>query len=157
MKGMQWKVLKQVPLAEVQSRIKEHEERHGSLSRLHEMFTKGRMPPGLFDDYVEWTSMSHAVHAYQEGEDFEYLAEMDMNLSPRDYSRLTAKRLMLLDHLIEGPASSINELAALVERDVKNVYNDLRTLESLGLVRLVKMGRRLVPELLVYEITILLG
>lgn len=154
---MQWKVLKQVPLAEVQSRLMEYEERHGSLSRLHEMFTKGRMPPGMFDDYVEWTNMSHAVRAYLEGEDFEYLADVDLNLSPADYSRITPKRLMLLDHLIEGHAASINELAAAVDRDVKNVYTDLMILESLGLVRLVKMGRRLVPELLVYEITILLG
>lgn len=154
---MQWKVLKSVPLAEVQSHLREYEERHGSLSRLNEMFTKGRMPPGMFDDYVEWTNMSHAVRAYLEGEDFEYLADVDLNLSPADYSRLTPKRLMLLDHLIEGHAASINELAAAVNRDVKNVYTDLRTLESLGLVRLVKMGRRLVPELLVYEITILLG
>ena len=154
---MQWKVLKSVPLAEVQSRLRDYEERHGSLSLLHEEFTKGRMPPGMFDDYVEWTSMNHAVRAYQEGEDFEYLADVDLNLSPENYAKLTPKRLMLLDHLIEGHAASINELAAAVERDVKNVYNDLRTLESLGLVSLVKMGRRLVPELLVYEITILLG
>jgi len=154
---VQWKVLKSVPLAEVQSRLRDYEDRHGSLSLLHEEFTKGRMPPGMFDDYVEWTSMSHAVRAYQEGEDFEYLADVDLNLSPEDYAKLTPKRLMLLDHLIEAHASSINELAAMVNRDVKNVYNDLRTLESLGLISLVKMGRSLVPELLVYEITILLG
>ncbi|MCK4437628.1 hypothetical protein KAV47_01025 [Candidatus Bathyarchaeota archaeon] len=80
------------------------------LSRLHEEFTKGRMPPGMFDDYVEWTSMSHAIRAYQEGEDFEYLADVDLNLSPEDYAKLTPKRLMLLDHLIESHASSINEL-----------------------------------------------
>ncbi len=154
---MQWKALKTVPLAEVQSRLRDYEERYGSLSLLHEEFTKGRMPPGMFDDYVEWTSMNHAVRAYQEGEDFEYLADVDLNLSPEDYAKLTPKRLMLLDHLIEGHASSINEFAAAVDRDVKNVYNDLRTLESMGLISLVRMGRSLVPELLVYEITILLG
>jgi len=154
---VQWKALKTVPLAEVQSRLRDYEERYGSLSLLHEEFTKGRMPPGMFDDYVEWTSMDHAVRAYQEGEDFEYLADVDLNLSPEDYAKLTPKRLMLLDHLIEGHASSINEFAAAVDRDVKNVYNDLRTLESMGLISLVRMGRSLVPELLVYEITILLG
>ena len=146
-----------MPFAEVQGRLREYEERHGSLSRLHEMFTKGRMPPGLFDDYVEWTSMSHAVRAYQEGEDFEYLAEVDLNLSPEDYARLTAKRLMLLDHLIEGHASSINELAETVGRDVKNVYNDLKILEELGFIALNKEGRSIAPELIVHEINILLG
>jgi predicted transcriptional regulator len=52
-------------------------------------------------------------------------------------------------------ADSINELATKAERDVKNIYNDLKTLESLGFVRLVKEGRRLVPDLLVKEITFL--
>jgi predicted transcriptional regulator len=154
---VQWKVLKSVPLTEVQNRLRDYEDRHGSLSLLHDEFTKGRMPPGMFDDYVEWTSMNHAIRAYQEGEDFEYLAEEDLKLSIEDYAKLTPKRLMLLDHLIEGHTASINELASTVNRDVKNVYNDLKTLESLGLINLVKMGRRLVPEPLVYEITILLG
>jgi predicted transcriptional regulator len=40
---------------------------------------------------------------------------------------------------------------------VKNVYNDLRILERLGFIRLVREGKSLVPELLVQEVTILLG
>lgn len=154
---MQWKALKSVPLSEVQSRLAEYQETYGSLSLLHDEFSKGRMPPGKFQDYVEWTSMDHAVRAYQEGEDFEYLAEVDLDLKPENYSKLTPRRLELLDHLIEGYADSINDLASAVGRDVKNVHSDLRVLESLGLVSLVPEGRSLVPELLVYEITILLG
>ncbi|MBN2334701.1 hypothetical protein JXL21_04015 [Candidatus Bathyarchaeota archaeon] len=149
--------MKSVPLTEVQMRLRSYEERYGSLSMLHEEFTKGRMPPGKFEDYVEWTSMDHAVRAYQEGEDFEYLAEEDLDLSPEDYSKLTPKRLELLDHLIEGYADSINSLASAVDRDVKNVHSDLKVLERLGLISLIREGRSLVPELLVYEITILLS
>jgi predicted transcriptional regulator len=40
---------------------------------------------------------------------------------------------------------------------VKNVYSDLKALEHLGFLRLVEEGRSLVPELLVQEVTILLG
>ena len=154
---MNWRVLKQVPLAEVQRRLTEYEQKHGSLSLLHDQFTKGRMPPGLFQDYVEWTSMDHSLRAYNEGEDFEYLAEIDMDLTPRQYKKITPKRLELLEHLSGDRAGSINELAKLVGRDVKNVYNDLRLLESLGFVQLEREGRRLVPERLVHEITVLLG
>jgi predicted transcriptional regulator len=52
-------------------------------------------------------------------------------------------------------ANSINELASRIGRDVKNVYNDLKILESLGLIELVKNGRRMIPDLLVKEITFL--
>lgn len=154
---MQWRVLKQVPLQEVQERLVELENTYGSLSFLHAEFSKGRMPPGMFDDYIEWTNMNHALRAYQEGEDFEYLAEQDIDLKPEQYSKITAKRLELLNTIVEMPTNSINELAQNSERDVKNVYNDLLVLEKLGLVRLIKEGRNMRPESLVQEITILLG
>jgi predicted transcriptional regulator len=154
---MQWRVLKQVPLQEVQERLVELENTYGSLSFLHAEFSKGRMPPGMFDDYIEWTNMNHAIRAYQEGEDFEYLAEQDIDLSLEEYSKITTKRLELLNNIVEMPANSINQLAQNSGRDVKNVYNDLQVLEKLGLVRLIKEGRNVRPESLVQEITILLG
>jgi predicted transcriptional regulator len=40
---------------------------------------------------------------------------------------------------------------------VKNIYNDLKILERLGFISLRREDRRLVPELIVYEINILLG
>jgi predicted transcriptional regulator len=154
---MQWRVLKQVPLQEVQERLVELENNYGSLSFLHAEFSKGRMPPGMFDDYIEWTNMNHALRAYQEGEDFEYLAEQDIDLKPEEYSKITTKRLELLNTIVEMPTNSINELAQYSERDVKNVYNDLQILKKLGLVRLIKEGRNMRPESLVQEIMILLG
>ena len=154
---MEWRVVKSIPLREVQTRIAIFNEKYGSLSLLHEEFTKGRMPPGVFDEYIEWTNMDHAVRAYQEGEDFEYLAEEDMSLDSKQYEKLTPRRLELLDFLGMGQYSSINELADQIGRDVKNVYNDLKTLEELGFVSLVKEGRSTTPELIVHEINILLG
>jgi predicted transcriptional regulator len=154
---MNWRVVKNVPQNQVQTRIEILREKHGSLSHLHEEFAKGRMPPGTFDDYIEWTNMDHALRAYQEGEDFEYLAEEDLNLSEREYTMITTRRLELLDYLGAEPVSSINDLAEKLERNVKNVYNDLKALEQLGFISLRKEGRSLVPEQIVYEITIQLG
>ena len=62
----------------------------------------------------------------------------------------------LLDKLSRYQANSINDLASKIGRDVKNVYNDLKVLEGLGFVRLVREGKNLIPELLVHEVTILL-
>lgn len=154
---MDWKVVKSIPLLQVQIRVGILTEKYGSLSLIHEEFAKGRMPPGVFDEYIEWTSMDHALRAYQEGEDFEYLAEEDMSLDSKQYEKLTPRRLELLDHLAKGLYRSINELAQVVGRDVKNVYTDLKILEELGFVALTPEGRRLAPELIVYEINILLG
>ena len=149
--------MKSIPMQQVQTRISIMQEKYGSLSHLHEEFTKGRMPPGTFDDYIEWTNMEHALRAYQEGEDFEYLAEEDLILDEEEYILLTPRRLELLDFLGAEPVSSINDLAEKLERDVKNVYKDLKTLEGLGFVSLRREGRSMIPEQIVYEINILLG
>jgi predicted transcriptional regulator len=154
---MEWKVVKSIPLSEVQTRTSIFNEKYGSLSLLHEEFTKGRMPPGVFDEYIEWTNMDHALRAYQEGEDFEYLADEDLPLDSKQYEKLTPRRLEMLDFLGMGQYSSINELAERIGRDVKNVHNDLQILHELGFVNLTKEGRSLVPELSVYEINIILG
>ena len=154
---MEWRVVKSISLQEVQTRTSILMEKYGSLSQLHEEFAKGRMPPGTFDDYIEWTNMNHALRAYQEGEDFEYLAEEDLILEEAEYTLITQRRLELLDFLGAESVSSINELAEKLGRDVKNVYNDLKILERLGFVYLRKEGRSLVPEPIVYEINILLG
>ena len=154
---MNWKVVKSIPLMQVQERVEILTEKYGSLSLMHEEFAKGRGPPGVFDEYIEWTSMDHALRAYQEGEDFEYLADEEMPLGSKQYEKLTPRRLELLDHLGKGLYRSINALAEVVGRDVKNVYNDLKTLEELGFISLTREGRRLVPELLVHEINIQFG
>jgi predicted transcriptional regulator len=64
--------------------------------------------------------------------------------------------LDLLDQLSRVRSESINDLASKIGRNVKNVYMDLKKLESLGLIRLVKEGRSMIPELLVHEVTLLL-
>jgi predicted transcriptional regulator len=132
-------------------------EKYGSLSHLHEEYTKGRIPPGVFNEYIEWTNMDHALRAYQEGEDFEYLAEEDLYLKEEEYKLLSAKRLELIDFLGAEPVLSINDLAEKLNRNVKNVHSDLKILERLGFIALRREGRSLVPEQIVYEINILLG
>ncbi len=88
------------------------------------------MPRERFSDYVEWSSMIHALRAAGEGEDFDYYAEEDLDLTPEEFDSLTSKRIELLDYLADEHVSSINSLAERVNRDVKNVYGDLRALEA---------------------------
>jgi predicted transcriptional regulator len=147
-----------MPLNEVRERVAAYVAKYrNQYQELSREFESGKMPRDRLDDYIEWSSMIHALRAAGEGEDFDYYAEEDLNLTPEEFDSLTSKRIELLDYLADEHASSINELADKVGRDVKNVYNDLRILEGLGFIRLIKEGKSLVPELLVQEVTILLG
>jgi len=154
---MQLKVMRTIPLEEVTQRVTEIERRYTEgMDDIPEKFNRGLVDRDAFEDYVEWMGMVQALGAWREGEDFEYLTEDIMELEWEEFSKLTPRRLDLLDQLSRVRSESINDLAAKIGRDVKNVYMDLKKLESLGLIRLVKEGRSMVPELLVHEVTLLL-
>jgi predicted transcriptional regulator len=140
----------------VQSRIKKLEDNYGgSLEEIPELFANGGIDRKAFEDYVEWAGMEHSLRAYGEGEDFDYFTEDVVEISYDELARLTPKRIALMDQLSSFRAESINDLARRIGRDVKNVYNDLKILEDLKFVRLNREGRRLIPDLLVKEITFL--
>lgn len=154
---MQLRIVKRIPLGEVRRRVAMLEEKYGgSLDEVPDPFAGGGMGKEAFEDYVEWLGMEHALRAYGEGEDFDYITEDVLELGREEVSKLTPRRMELLDRLSRHRVNSINDLASKIGRDVKNVYNDLKALEGLGFVRLVREGRNSVPELLVHEVTILL-
>jgi len=147
--------VRRVPMNEVTERLTRLEDKYSDkFQELHEEFIQGRMDRERFNDYVEWSSMIHALRAYSEGEDYDYYTEEDTPLGVEDLRGLTSSRIELLDRLAVSRASSINELADILDRDVKNVYNDVKFLERIGFIRLSKEGRGLVPELLVQQLTI---
>ncbi|MCW3979699.1 MAG: hypothetical protein NWF12_08135 [Candidatus Bathyarchaeota archaeon] len=154
---MQLRIMRRVPLPEVSRRVSELEDKYGGkIEEIPDTITGGRVEREAFEDYVEWLGMAHALRAYVEGEDFDYYTDEVIELGREEASKLTPRRMELLDQLSRRRVDSINDLASKIGRDVKNVYNDLKALEGLGFVRLVKEGRRTVPELLVQEVTILL-
>jgi len=154
---MQLKVMRAIPLEEVIQRVTVIEQRYTeSMDDIPEKFNRGLVGRDVFEDYVEWMGMVHALRAWREGEDFDYLTEDVMELEWEEFSKLTPRRLDLLDQLSRVRSESINDLAAKIGRNVKNVYTDLKKLEGLGLIRLVKEGRSMIPELLVHEVTLLL-
>jgi len=154
---MQLRVVKRIPFHEVNRRVSEIEEKHGgNLEEIPSLFKNGLVGYESFEDYVEWIGMNHALRAYLEGEDFDYYREVILELGRKELSKLTPRRIELLDQLSRFRADSINDLASKIGRDVKNVYNDLKLLQELGFVALVKEGRSLIPQLLVQEVTILL-
>ena len=71
--------------------------------------------------------------------------------------QLTEKRLMLLKAIMENEPCSIRELAEEINRDIKNVFNDLKVLHELELVDFVNEGRRKRPIVKKKTIIIKLG
>jgi len=153
---MQLRVLRRIPLTEVTHRVEQYEKRFGAtLDEVSNLFAESGLTHEDFDDYVQWMAMEHALGAYVEGEAFDYLTEDILDLERHDLSKLTPRRLELLDQMSRHNVDSINKLASSIRRDVKNVYNDLKALESLGLIALIREGHRMIPDLLVKEITFL--
>jgi len=154
---MRLRLQKRKTLFEVYERVRVLEEQYsGLIEDIPDNFAEGRMGQKEFEDYAEWLGMFHALRAYGEGEDFDYYAEEIIELDWEKTRQLSPRRMQLLNFLSESNVDSINKLSKAIGRDVKNIYNDLKILERLGFLRLVKEGRRLSPELLVHEITILL-
>jgi len=58
---------------------------------------------------------------------------------------LTPKRLELLHIIKTKKPSSINELARMAKRDVKNVADDVKYLEQIGLIEKEETDRRIKP------------
>lgn len=153
---MRVRVLRRLTMEEVRHRIKELERKYdGVPSEPRDRTAEGWIE--RLEDYLEWSGMINAIRAYDEEGESEYHVEETWELPADELSKLTPKRLELLDSLSRMRVNSISELAERLRRDVKNVYLDLKTLESLGLITLKRRGRSLVPELRVEEMTLLLG
>ena len=61
------------------------------------------------------------------------------------YRYCTPKRLQLLQELHKVGCTSINALAKHLHRHYKNVFRDVKTLESAGLVEKMESGKYCVP------------
>lgn len=60
---------------------------------------------------------------------------------------LTPKRLELLHVIKTLKPSSINELARMAKRDVKNVADDVKYLEQIGLIETKESGKKTAPHI----------
>ncbi len=70
------------------------------------------------------------------------------------FAFLTPRRMDLLDHLKMREVKSITELARALKRNYKNVYDDLKALEEMGMVVLTRRKNKKIPRLNVTEIKV---
>jgi DNA-binding transcriptional ArsR family regulator len=145
-------------LEEVQKRIKDYEKEYAlTFDEFEELFLQKKVNRRLIGVYTAWAGLIHAYRGYVEGGELDYVVEEIRDLKPKEAALLTPKRLELLYSLASLRIESINDLAQKTRRNVKNVYQDLRALKSLGFVTFKKKGKRnIIPETLVEEITLLI-
>jgi len=155
---MMVRISRQLTLDEVQARIQSYERQHGvTFDEFEELFLQKKIDRRFMGVYSEWAGLVHAYRGYVEGGELDYVVEEMRDLKPKEAALLTHKRLELLYSLASLRVESINDLAQKTRRNVKNVYQDLRALKSLGFVTFKKKGKRnIVPETLVEEITLLI-
>jgi len=158
MVSMLIRIVRRLTLDEVKSKIKRFEKEHDmTFDEFEELFLSKKLDRRMVGTYFEWASLVHAYRGYVEGGELDYVIEELRDLSPGEAALLTYKRIELLCSLASLRAESINKLAQKTRRNVKNVYQDLKVLQSLGFVSLRKRGRRnIIPETLVEEITLLI-
>ena len=152
------RVVRQITLDEVETRIRNYEKEYGmTFDEFEELFLTKKLSREIIRVYSEWAGLVHAYRGYVEGGELDYATEEMRDLKPKETELLTPKRLELLYSLASLRPESINDLAQKTRRNVKNVYQDLKALKTLGFVTFKKRGKRnIVPETLVEEITLLI-
>jgi len=157
-KAMLVKIVRRLTLEEVRDQIKGYERQRGmTFDEFEELFLKKKVSREAASSYFDWAGLVHAYRGYEEGGELDYVVEELRELKPDEMAVLTAKRLELLYNLASLRTESMNDLAQKTRRNIKNVYEDLQALKSLGFVTFKKRGKRnIIPETLVEEITLLI-
>jgi len=103
--------------------------------------------PCLLDDFFYWQALNSGAEVY------ERVSTYDFSI----LSNLTEKRLEIMDYLSKtkgGSVGSIKEIAEVLKRDYKNVYDDIMALQRDGLIEFLKAGNKTKPVMLIERITI---
>lgn len=152
------KIVRNLTLEEVEDRIRNFEKEAGmGFEEFEERFVKRKPDAKLARAYFEWAELVNSYRGYVEEGQLDYSVEEIRDFKPEQAALLTPKRIELLYQLATLRVESMSDLAAKVRRNIKNVYQDLQVLRTLGFVKLNRRkGRILVPETLVKEVTFLI-
>ena len=114
-------------------------EKHESLELLYQRLLVSRCSaPEYIDDYMLWRAIKRPDAI---------LLDIQITFSPEIFGALSERRMELLDFIFSHNPGSIKELSEQLNRDYKNVYDDIKALEKAGLIAIVRQGKNKVPTL----------
>ncbi len=118
---------------DIQHEIENLKNKYGTIDKLHRKVTDDKCGnPFQVDDYILWKAL--------ETPGCEYTEKIAVD-SPDIFGDLSPRRLELLEYVRMHNVKSIKDLAAELERNYKNVYDDLKALQEWGLVSLPRRGK----------------
>ncbi len=106
-----------------------------------------RIKVGIKDLKVILNDFVKTGEAIEQGKRFKPVKEPEIYFTSFEALRkaLTPKRLELLHVIKTQKPQSINELARMAKRDLKNVADDLKYLEKIGLIETKETKRKTTP------------
>lgn len=129
-------MIKDLDENEVKKLKEEIIEKHGTPQKLKQRTSRtGCRNPDMVDDYMIYKALD-------EGGKYR---ETRTLTSFRSISALTPKRIEIIDFLTKNDIDSINDLAKRIDRDYKNVYDDIKALVDNGYIDLKKEGKSRKP------------
>lgn len=121
---------------------------HGDIDKLKQRAIRSECRrPGVVDEYMVYCALTDGANYRRER----------ISISMDTICCLTPGKIELLEYLYKNDADSISDLADAIEKDYKNVYDDVRSLEKHGIISLKKEGKNRKPILEVDKIIIDLG
>ena len=95
-----------------------------------------------FEDQLQLSKLKQLQKEYEYSGELFHTAETDTNFDIIKFKKvLTSQRLQLLSTIKNKHFASIGSLASYVNRDIKNIYDDLKILEQFALVKLNKSSK----------------
>ncbi len=145
---MNIRLIKKYSSVEVEGLLGDIESRYGGVDRLKQRAARnGCRDPDMVDDFK-------VLEALQKGAEFYYES---VKQEPNVAACLTPKRVEIMNYIHSKNVSSIMDLAEDLNRDYKNVYDDLIALSKSGLINLKKDGRCRKPILIASKIVVEFG
>lgn len=118
---------------DIRNEIETLARRYGTFERLQQGVINDKCGrPLSVDDFVLWRALRTPNVVYTEK------IAVD---SPSIFGDLTPRRLEILEHVRMHSVRSIKDLAEKLNRNYKNVYDDLKALERWGLMSLPRRGK----------------
>jgi predicted transcriptional regulator len=130
--------------------LRQLEAEHGSLREFDRRTAKKSSKRALVEEW-KWL----AAHPERGDEIVTLEEEMIFHDAEKFLELITPQRLRLLEYLRSHPETdSLNQLAQNLERNYRNVHEDVQKLASVGLIRLDERPNRVVPRVLADAISV---
>ena len=148
------RVRKRYNVSEMEGIIEDYSSKYGSIHRLnHHVQQENCQEFDSTDDLMIWVTLLKNIQNVNIPQglspgDPNFSIEFSQTIAYPDFALtnfITPKRMELMKAIRERPGMSIKELALHLDRDYKNVYDDVQALVKFELLVLQKRGKARVP------------